>query len=126
MRLVTLISAGAALVGPAAATAQTMNAQTFYARASALQKKGPLALFSGGEIRALTAEGKAAGAAARAARIADQKAGRQPRYCPPAQVAMGSNEVMAHLAAMTPAERARIDMTEAMTRLLAAKFPCRR
>ena len=42
---------------PAAAPAQTMNAETFNRRAAALMKKGPLALFSRGEIKALTREG---------------------------------------------------------------------
>jgi len=50
------------LLVSAPAAAQSMNAEIFYQRAIALQKKGVMALFSGGEIKALTKEGQAAGA----------------------------------------------------------------
>ena len=40
---------------PAVASAQSMNAQVFHNRATALQKKGALAIFSRGEIKALMA-----------------------------------------------------------------------
>ncbi len=113
------------LVVPAAASAQSMNAETFNKRAIALQKKGPLALFSRGEIKALMAEGQAAGAKARENRLAAIKAGQKPRYCPPpGKQAMGSDEFMTSLAAIPAADRARIDMTEATTRIVARKFPC--
>lgn len=106
--------------------AQQMNAETFYQRATKLQKKGPLALFSRGEINALMAEGQAAGKAARQARLDAAKAGRKPRYCPPeGPQSMNSNEFMRRLGAIPQAERARIDMTEATTRIMAVRFPCR-
>jgi hypothetical protein len=38
---------------------------------------------------------------------------------------MGSNEFMKRLGDISQAERRRIDMTEATTRIMAAKFPCR-
>lgn len=110
-----------------AAVAQSMNAQTFYKRATALKKKGPLAIFSGGEIKALMNEGQASGKAAGAAYDADKKAGRPTRFCPPpGKRQMGSDEYMQRLAAIPAAERARIDMTEATTRILIAKYPCRK
>ncbi len=104
-----------------------MNAETFYRRAIALRSKGPLALFSGGEIRKLTAEGQAAGKAAGAQYDADRKAGRATRYCPPpGPRQMASSEFLERLGRITAADRARIDMTEATIRLLAVKFPCTR
>ena len=107
------------------ATAQTMNAETFNQRIQALKAKGAMALFSGGEIKALTAEGQAAGKAARAQQAAAAKAGQKPRFCPPGQsVSMNSDEFMKRLAEIPAAERERIDMTEATTRILARKFPC--
>ncbi len=107
-------------------SAQTMNAQHFHKRATALQKKGPMALFSRGEITALMKEGKAAGERARAQRLAAVKAGAKPRYCPPeGPQSMDSREFMTRLGAIPEAERRRIDMTEAMIRILAAKYPCR-
>jgi hypothetical protein len=109
-----------------AASAQSMNAQAFHNRATALQRKGMLALFSSGEIKALTAEGQAAGLNARKQRQADLSSGRAPRFCPPpGKIAMGDQEFMQRLGSIPAAERSRIDMTEAMNRILAVKFPCR-
>jgi hypothetical protein len=123
MRLAVL--ALAVLAFPAAASAQNMNAEAFHKRATALQKKGALAIFSGGEIKKLMAEGKAAGARAREQRLAAIKAGQKPRYCPPdGPVSIKSDEFMTRLGAIPSADRARIDMTEATIRILAAKFPC--
>jgi len=111
---------------PAAALAQSMNAEQFYQRATALQKKGMFALFSSGEIKALTNEAQAAGAQAAEKRRVAIKAGQQPRFCPPPGPAtMKDKEFMARLGALPAQERARIDMSEAMERILAIKFPCR-
>jgi hypothetical protein len=111
---------------PAAASAQSMNAETFNRRATALMKKGPLALFSRGEIKALMHEGQASGARARDLRLAAVKAGQKPRYCPPpGKASMNSDEFMKRLNSIPAAERARIDMTEATTRILTQRYPCR-
>ena len=113
------------LLVPAPAAAQSMNAETFYQRATALQKKGVMALFSG-DLKALTKEGQAAGAKAREQRLAAIKAGRKPRFCPPqGTVKIDSDEFMTRLSAIPAADRQRIDMTEATTRILTAKFPCK-
>ena len=107
------------------ALAQTMNAEQFNQRAQALKAKGAMAMFSPGEVKALMAEGQAAGKASREQRLAALKAGQKPRYCPPdGPQKMGSDEFMSRLAAIPQAERQKIDMTEAMTRMLAVKFPC--
>lgn len=124
MRLKTLIAA-AVLLAPTMASAQSMNAQRFYDRAIALKKKGPMALFSGGEIKALMTEGQAASIFAREGRKADLKAGRNPRFCPEGGVKLSSDEFMTRLAAIPALERARINMGEATIRILAAKVPCR-
>ena len=109
---------GVTMLGLAVATpamAQSMNAEVFHKRAQALKKKGALALFSRGEIKHLMKEVQAAAGASREQRLAAIKAGKPPRYCPTeAKGSMGSSELMA-----------RIDMTEAMTRILATKFPCK-
>ena len=110
---------------PQSAFAQMMNAQTFYQRASALQKKGIVAIFSGGEIKALMAEGQAAGQKAREQRQAAIASKQKPRFCPPPGVVkMDSDEFMKRLGAIPAAARSRIDMTESTTRILAAKYPC--
>jgi hypothetical protein len=125
MRLGLLIAAAAAFV-PAAASAQSMNAETFLQRANKLMAKGPMALFSRGEIKALMKEGQASGKAAAARNKADKAAGRPTRFCPPAgPQKMNSDEYMKRLGDIPREERRRIDMTEATTRIMAVKFPCR-
>lgn len=118
-------AAAVLLIVPTVAPAQSMNAEQFHSRAAALQKKGVMALFSGGEIKALTAEAQAAGKRAGEIRKAAVKAGQAPRFCPPATVSMGDKEFMTRLSAIPAQERSKIDMTEAMTRILAVKYPCK-
>ncbi len=109
---------------PASAPAQSMNAELFYKKARALEAKGPMALLSR-DLKVVMNEGKASAAQARATRLAAVKAGQTPRYCPPAtSKGMGSDEYMESLAEIPAAERARINMTEVTTRILARKFPC--
>ena len=73
MRLGLLVAAAAALV-PAAASAQSMNAETFFQKAKALQRKGMMAMFSR-DVKLLLKEAKAAGETARAQRLATLKLG---------------------------------------------------
>jgi hypothetical protein len=121
---VSLILLPALLGASSAALAQEMNAETFFQRASALQSKGPFALFSK-DASVLMAEGKAAGRKAREQREATIAAGEKPRFCPPpGKVRIGSSEFVKRLGAIPAAQRRTIDMTEATTRILAAKYPC--
>ena len=115
-----------ALAVAAPAIAQQMNADEFHRRAIALQQKGGRALLAIGEIRALTKEAKGAGETVRAHRIAAEKSGTQGRYCPPKGAKrMGSEEFLKRLTAIPQEERSKINMTEAMNRILAVKFPCK-
>ena len=118
---------GAVLLAvPASAIAQNMNADEFHRRAIALQKKGGRALLAMGEIRALTKEARGAGETVRAHRIAAEKAGQTPRYCPPKGAPrMGSEEFLKRLSAIPQENRGKINMLEAMNRILAGKFPCK-
>jgi hypothetical protein len=107
-----------------AAAAQSMNAESFYQRASTLQNRGPLALLSK-DASLLMAEGRAAGQKAREQRQATVAAGEKPRFCPPpGKVSIGSGEFMKRLGTIPASQRRLIDMTEATTRILAMKFPC--
>jgi hypothetical protein len=122
----SLLLAAATLLLPTAAAAQSMNAEVFHKRATALAKKGPMALFSRSEIKALMKEGQAAGQRSREIRLATLKAGGKPRSCPPeGKQSIGTEEFMRRLSAIPQAERAKIDMTEAMIRISAQKFPCK-
>jgi hypothetical protein len=112
---------------PSVASAQSMNAEMFYKRSTALIAKGPLAMFSRGEIKALMTEGQAAGKAAREQRLADLAAGKPRRSCPPSgSQSISTGEFMKRLGAIPAAERARINMTEAMVRITNARYPCPR
>jgi hypothetical protein len=83
-----------------------------------------MAIFSG-DLKQVMSEGKASAGKARQIRLAAIKAGQKPRYCPPEGTkGIDSDEYMKGLSAIPAAERARIDMTEATTRILARKFPC--
>jgi hypothetical protein len=75
--------ATALLFVPATASAQSMNAEQFYRRATALQSKGALAIFSQGEIKALMQEAQAAGKRARDNHVAGAKSGEAARFCAP-------------------------------------------
>ncbi len=112
------------LAVPAATSAQSMNAEAFFKKAKALKAKGPLAMMSG-DLRPVIEEAKAAGLKARALRLAAVSAGRMPRYCPPqGSKRLDADEFLTGMAAIPAIERARIDMTEAMTRILIRRFPC--
>ena len=111
---------------PAAASAQTMNAEYFHQRSLALKAKGAAAIFSMGEVKKLVGEAQRAGQASRAQRLAEVAAGIPARACPPPKASMDSEEFMRRLGAIPAAERQRITMTEAMTRITIARFPCPR
>jgi hypothetical protein len=122
-----LIVAAALVALPGVAAAQSMNAERFWQRATALKAKGPLALLEQREIGALITEAKAAGKRADAQRLAAIKARKKPRYCPPdADRSMNSDEFLQRLSAIPARDRKRINMIEATARIAAQKFPCRR
>ena len=121
---VVLAFALASLAAPAAAA--VMNAEEFYQRALKVKKRGPLALLSMKEVKVLVNEVKIAGAKVKETRLAAERAGKKGRYCPPPETKrMGHEEYVAGIGAIPQAERKKIDLIEATTRMLAAKFPCR-
>jgi hypothetical protein len=111
------------IVAPvAAAEAQSMPVSQFLAKADALKKKGPLALFSG-DIKLLKAEVQNSGKALRADEIAAAKAGRQPVTCMPKQVSMNSEEILTHFRSIPAAQRG-ISVKAAFASLMQKKYPC--
>lgn len=116
-----------ALLGVATpSSAAVMNADEFYQRAVKVKKKGALAMFAMKEVKALVNEVKVAGAKVKATRLAAEATGKRGRYCPPPQAKpMGQEEYLAGIGAIPQPERKQMDLIEATTRMLAAKFPCK-
>ena len=116
---IVLASAAPALAAPLG------SAQNFLDRANRLKAKGPLAFFDA-DYRRLKAEAYAAGNSLRDDRLAAQKAGRPILYCSPkARAQLGSMEFIDGLEAIPSAERPKLNLKQAMLRVLQKKYPCR-
>ncbi|MFL6744131.1 MAG: hypothetical protein ACJ8E3_09300 [Sphingomicrobium sp.] len=125
MRKTVLLLFALSAVSPALA-APPGTAQNFLDRANRLKAKGPLALFDRDYGR-LKAEATAVGKAIGDDRIAAERAHRPILYCSPSPRAkLGSYEFIDGLAAIPPAERARMSLKDGMLRVLQKKYPCRR
>jgi len=100
--------------------------RNFLDRANRLKAKGPLAFFDSDYGR-LKAEATAVGKAIGDDRIAAERAGRPILYCSPkARAQLGSFEFIDGLEAIPAAERYRMNLKDAMLRVLQKKYPCRR
>jgi len=109
-----------------AVSAPPGTAQNFLDRANRLKAKGPLAFFDSDYGR-LKAEATAVGKAIGDDRIAAERAGRPILYCSPkARAQLGSFEFIDGLEAIPAAERYRMNLKDAMLRVLQKKYPCRR
>ena len=117
-----LIAALAAASPLAPASAQSMPISEFLAKADALQKKGPMALFSG-DIGKLKAEVVNSGKQLRAEQEAARKAGRKPATCLPEKANVTSTELLTHFREVPPAERGVLVKT-AFAGLVRKKYPC--
>ncbi|MBV9931906.1 MAG: hypothetical protein JO013_13310 [Alphaproteobacteria bacterium] len=123
MRIGLAVVAAALAIGGSAASA--MPLPVFLDKAEALQRKGMLALFSS-DLSTLKNEVRAAMESLRAERLAAKRAGRPQAYCPPQDSgAMNSDELLAALRQIPPAQRARMDVKDGMRTILARRFPCR-
>jgi hypothetical protein len=101
-----------------------MPVSQFLAKADALKKKGPLALFSG-DIKVLKAQiqnsAKAYGADVGAAR----KAGKLTHSCPPAgtSLSMNSDELLAYFNSIPPSQRS-MSVKAAFYGMMQKRYPC--
>ncbi|HZF42491.1 MAG TPA: hypothetical protein VEZ48_03705 [Sphingomonadaceae bacterium] len=102
--------------------ATAMPVSTFLTKAEALKKKGPMALFSG-DLGVLKKEMQVSGGQIKAERLAAEKAGRKPDFCPPAKASMNSDELLNHLRAI-PAGQRGVPFKAAYKSFLVRKFPC--
>jgi hypothetical protein len=117
-----LLWAALAVVIPLSAL-QAMSVAIFLDKADALQRRGAFALFSS-DLGLLKGEINNAGTALRAERLAAVRAGHRPAFCAPERVSINSNELLAHFRAIPPAQRAHVEVRDAMRGFLARKYPC--
>lgn len=123
MRVVA-IGALTALFIASGAPAQSMNAAAFHQRAVALQKKGPLALFSS-DLKLLMDQVKADLHQIRGERLAAKAAGKQAAFCPPGDGAkLTEKDILAAMEAVPPAERHRTSTKDALLAFLVRRHPC--
>ena len=106
--------------------AATGTADNFLERAERLKARGPLAFFDSDYGR-LKAEATIVGKSIGDDRIAAEKEGKPILYCSPSPRAeLGSFEFIRGLEAISPGERVRMSLKDAMIRVLQKKYPCRR
>ena len=105
--------------------AQSMPVPQFLAKADALKKKGPLALFSG-DLNLLKKEVTESAKLLRAERLAATAAGRKAAYCPPegAGSSLGADDVLGHFRSIPAALAAKMRVKDGMRSLMAKRFPC--
>ena len=115
----------AAILIVTAAPAAAMPVSNFLAKAEALKKKGPLALFSG-DIKLLMNQIKADSQALRNERLAAEQAGKRGAFCPPAGgVKMTDKDVLQAMEAVPAPRRAQTSTKDAMRAYMVRRFPCR-
>jgi hypothetical protein len=100
-----------------------MNAATFLAKADALRRRGPLALFSS-DLKLLQGQAETAGDELKAEHDAAKREGRQLAYCTPNRKVLGPQELLDGLHRIPAPELARIDIKQAMRMVLIRNYPC--
>ena len=120
---IKLLAAALLATAPLGA-AQAMDVATFLVKADAVEKKGMLALMSS-DYKLLMREIQTQGAQLRAERLAAERAGRKPAYCPSAKQSLTSREVLAAFRTIPASQRPRVQVKDALRALMARKYPCR-
>ena len=107
-----------------AAAAQNMPLSQFLTKADALEKKGAMAVFSS-DMGLLKREVRGSAGALRSERVAAQRAGGKPAYCPPEkQSGVSVREILGHFRSIPADRRTRMTTRDAFRSLLAKKYPC--
>ncbi len=120
MRKITM--AIAAIMAMASTAAYAMDAETFYTKSVALQKKGMLAVFSG-DVKLLMGEFKTASAAVRAENE-KAKADGHPLYCAPEKSKISSDQIVAEFATIPASHRKELTVKGAWKEIVIRKYPC--
>lgn len=108
----------------ATTAAQASELDDFLVKATALEKKGALAVFSG-DFKPLKNQFERVSLQLRRERLAAVAAGQRPAYCPPAKSSLSPKELLAYLRTIPPAQRRRMNLREGLQAFYAHKFPCR-
>ena len=116
-----VIAAAAALLS--ATSASAMDVATFLAKGMALQARGPAAVLMP-EFPEVQGEIQAAAIATRRARVQALRDGRAPPYCPQQGASLTSEEIQAAMLAVPVAQRARVQVRDAIGAAFARKYPC--
>lgn len=125
MKSEILLAAGLVVCATAAHAAPSdVNAQTFYASAVALEKKGMGAMFDK-RLRPMMAQMQDAGKRVKAENDAAKGAGR-PIYCVPDAAKKGRSpqEVLAMMGRVPEAERRGMSLYDLWKRTLVREYPC--
>jgi hypothetical protein len=102
--------------------AQAMPVSTFLAKADALKKKGPLALFSG-DIKVLKREINGS-AKAYGAEIGAAKKTNSPQHsCPPKSIKLSPGDILGHFNSIPPAQR-NMSVKTAFYGMMKKRYPC--
>ena len=113
-----------ALAAPAVAAPGDMSVAAYLAKAESLRGQGMAGLVSD-DLGKLREEARGAGRAYRARLAADKAAGKPPRACPPAQIGLQPDQLLAHLRTYPVARRSRITLNTAMAEWIEKTYPCR-
>jgi len=112
------------LAVPAALAAQSMPVATFLAKANVLERKGPLAMFSG-DLKLLLGQVKGDFAQIRQERLSAKAGGKPAPFCPPdVGVKLSNRDIMAAMQAVPQPDRARTDTRAALRAMLIRRYPC--
>ena len=120
MRRFLIVSAALAFAAPAVAS---MTLAEFLPKANALQAKGVGALFSR-DLRPVMNEMRQVSREMKEEAERRKAAGLPRRACPPTGTKLDSDQLLAMLNAIPPAERG-ISVKEGLVRVMAQRFPCR-
>jgi hypothetical protein len=102
--------------------AQAMPVSTFLAKADALKKKGPLALFSG-DMKILKREINGS-AKAYGAEIGAAKKAKNPQHsCPPKSIKLSPDDILGHFNSIPPAQR-NMSVKAAFYGMMKKRYPC--
>ena len=124
LALIPAALCAAAFAVPAEASSGDITVAGFLGRVDALKAKGVMAMFSGGEVRKLVEDGRAAGAEYRRELLAERAAGR-PSSCPPEKAAVKSDHLISFLRSYSPSDNGRTPMRKAIRDYFALTWPCR-